>query len=401
MIQLFIDYATNKILGYNTVIPVNAKDIKDMILIENEEFEKIKSVNLFDKYYYENGQIIEKEDIDEDYKQLKEIMDLEKKYKSNVENEQTIFMNSILNGKTMEEATGIIKSNRDSYETAKQTIKDFNEKLFQRRENNIISMFEKEEEEIDTKYFLSILTTVRDENEYLVEWLNYHIEIGVDHFYIYDNESVEPIQTYLENINYEHIDKVTVIPWETTSHTQQDTCNDWLRNYGLETKWFICMDIDEFIKIKENQNKTLIDFLNENTKYSSIKCKWKHYTANGHVEKTSEPVMERFTVETDWHDWKNGGKYFAQSNRTTCFTSYVPQLRLGTKTSDNEISANFYQLNHYFTKSYEEYVEKIKRGSVNPNLMRRLEEFFEVNPDMEYLNTGEDMVQKYGTNNSN
>ena len=219
------------------------------------------------------------------------------------------------------------------------------------------------------------------------------------HFYIYDNESVEPIQEYLEKINYKYLDKVTIIPWKTSEHTQQDTCNHWLKMYGTETKWFICMDIDEFVKIKEGQTQTLKEFLEDNSAYSSIKCKWKHYTANGHVEKTDEPNKKRFTVETDWSDWKRGGKYFAQSNRVSHFVSYVPQVRLNMQTLDydSQIVTDFYQLNHYFTRSYEEYLDKIRRGSVNPNFMRRYQEFFEVNPDMAYLNTGEHTAQIYGS----
>ena len=50
----------------------------------------------------------------------------------------------------------------------------------------------------------------------------------------------------------------------------------------------------------------------------------------------------------------------------------------------------------YITKSYEEWVEKISRGSVNPGYMRKYQEFFEINPDMEYLNTGEKTIQTYG-----
>ena len=96
------------------------------------------------------------------------------------------------------------------------------------------------------------------------------------------------------------------------------------------------------------------------------------------------------------------GKYFAQSNRISHFISYVPQVRMLAKTLDfnNEIISDFYQLNHYFTKSYEEYLEKINRGSVNPNYMRKYQEFFEVNPDMEYLNTGESFKQGYGSVNT-
>ena len=192
----------------------------------------------------------------------------------------------------------------------------------------------------------------------------------------------------------------TIIKWKTSGHTQQDTCNDWLQNYGLETKWFICMDVDEFIHIKE-QNKTLKEFLEENAAYSSVKCLWKHFTANGQAEKTSLPVKERFTVETDWGEEKHGGKFFAQSNRVSHFASYVPQIRLNSKhlEHDSKKVTGFYQLNHYITKSYEEWLEKIARGSVNPGYMRKYQEFFEINPDMQYLNTGEKTAQGYGAAN--
>ena len=391
MLQLIIDYATNKILGYNSVIP---QDTTDIVLVSENELQKFSN---FDNLYYENGEIIEKQE--NDYQELQEIDEIEKEFSYAVENEQKVFMDNILAGKTIEEATEITKVNREQLANAKKLREQFNKKHHEKRMENIIKKFKQEEEQIENKYFLVALTAIRDENEYLEEWLNYHIEeMGFDHFYIYDNESLEPIQNYLEKIEYKYLDKVTVIPWATSEHTQQDTCNHWLKTYGAETKWFICMDIDEFVKIKEDQTQTLREFLEDNSVYTSIKCKWKHYTANGHVEKTEEPGMERFTVETDWSDWKQGGKYFAQSNRVSHFVSYVPQVRLNMQTLDfnSQLVSDFYQLNHYFTRSYEEYLEKIRRGSVNPNFMRRYQEFFEVNPDMEYLNTGEQTRQFYG-----
>ena len=394
MIQLLIDYSTNKILGYNTIIPENTKDL---VLVEEDNYFQFTNKN---NLYYENNQIIEKEEQDSSYQELENINNIEREFFNFVNNEQKIFMDNILAGKTIEEATEISKANREQLNNVKKMREQYEKKQYEKKIQNIVAKFEQEEEEIQNKYFLSALTAVRDENEYLEEWLNYHIEeMEFDHFYIYDNESAEPIQEYLEKINYKYLDKVTIIPWVTSEHTQQDTCNHWLKTYGSETKWFICMDIDEFVKIKEGQIQTLKEFLESNSVYSSIKCKWKHYTANGHVEKTDEPVMERFTVETDWSDWKQGGKYFAQSNRVNNFISYVPQVRMNMQTLDfnNQTITDFYQLNHYYTKSYEEYVQKIERGSVNPNYMRRYQEFFEVNPDMEYLNTGEQTRQTYGS----
>lgn len=395
MVQLIIDYSTNRVLGYNMAIP---ELTTDLVLVDDEEIENFRNIDSSSALYYENGQLVKKE-LDPLNKKIQEINDEEFNIRVNVENEQKIFMDNILSGKTMEEASAIARLNREKLENIRNLRKDIYQKIEERKAENIVNLFKEEEKLMTNKYFLSIITCVRDENDYIEEWITYHVEkMNVEHFYIYDNESTLPLRDYLESVNYKYLDKLTIIEWETTEHTQQDTCNHWLANYKAETKWFICMDVDEFIKIKDN-SKTLTEYLYDNSQFSSIKCKWKHYTANGHVKKTFEPVMERFTVETDWNDHKDGGKYFAQSNRISSFVSYVPQSRLYTRGLEQGSihTVDFFQLNHYFTKSYDEWMTKINRGSVNPNYMRKYQEFFEINPDMDYLNTGEIYEQGYGS----
>ena len=47
---------------------------------------------------------------------------------------------------------------------------------------------------------------------YLKEWLNYHREIGVEQFYIYDNESAVPITGVLSGTGYcddVHVETIT------------------------------------------------------------------------------------------------------------------------------------------------------------------------------------------------
>lgn len=39
-------------------------------------------------------------------------------------------------------------------------------------------------------------------------------------------------------------------------------------------------------------------------------------------------------------------------------------------------------VDHFYTKSYEEWVEKMNRGSAHSNFSRRYDEFFLLNPDM-------------------
>ena len=38
--------------------------------------------------------------------------------------------------------------------------------------------------------YLSLCLICKDENDYLAEWLDYHILAGVERFYIYDDDSL-------------------------------------------------------------------------------------------------------------------------------------------------------------------------------------------------------------------
>ena len=38
-------------------------------------------------------------------------------------------------------------------------------------------------------YNLAVVAILKNEGHYLKEWLDYHLLAGVDHFYLYDNDS--------------------------------------------------------------------------------------------------------------------------------------------------------------------------------------------------------------------
>ncbi|MCL2797815.1 MAG: glycosyltransferase family 2 protein [Firmicutes bacterium] len=56
-----------------------------------------------------------------------------------------------------------------------------------------------------TKYDCSICLIIRDESEYLEEWLRWHIGQGVEHFYIYDHDSKIPRRSNLFDRANDHI----------------------------------------------------------------------------------------------------------------------------------------------------------------------------------------------------
>ena len=49
-------------------------------------------------------------------------------------------------------------------------------------------------------YMSSICLLAKDEDSYLDEWITYHIGIGIDHIFIYDNGSKNPISEFIKSI---------------------------------------------------------------------------------------------------------------------------------------------------------------------------------------------------------
>ena len=63
----------------------------------------------------------------------------------------------------------------------------------------------------DTKYYCSICAIFKNESPYLREWIEYHLMIGFDHLYLYNNFSSDNYKEVLQP----YIDKnaVTLIEW--------------------------------------------------------------------------------------------------------------------------------------------------------------------------------------------
>ncbi len=60
-------------------------------------------------------------------------------------------------------------------------------------------------------YFLSICVIVKDEGRYLPEWILYHLLVGVQHIFIYDNDSNEDLRDILRPFVERGL--LTVIDW--------------------------------------------------------------------------------------------------------------------------------------------------------------------------------------------
>lgn len=103
-------------------------------------------------------------------------------------------------------------------------------------------------------HFLSIVAITKSEHEYLFEWIEYHLKVGVDHFYIYDNNddndfTYKILQDYIAKGIVDYIKWPDVYPfpfWLNCQPKAYMDCIQKVRNNN-DTEWLAIIDTDEFI----------------------------------------------------------------------------------------------------------------------------------------------------------
>lgn len=116
------------------------------------------------------------------------------------------------------------------------------------------------------KDYVSILATIKNEAPYIKEWIEYHRMIGVDRFYIYDNDSTDNIKEVLKDYIKSGI---VIYNFFGGIGKQLDIYEDGIDRYGANTFWMAIIDLDEFIVPAKSYD--IITFLkdNENFEYST------------------------------------------------------------------------------------------------------------------------------------
>ena len=108
-------------------------------------------------------------------------------------------------------------------------------------------------------------TIVKDEDEFILPWIKYHLHIGVSRFIIYDNSSHETLSVLLED--YIARNYVTLIRWNYPYYTSiagisGQTTQQNHSIYAFQTSDFIGLyDIDEYINLQHTS--TLRDLFQE------------------------------------------------------------------------------------------------------------------------------------------
>lgn len=220
------------------------------------------------------------------------------------------------------------------------------------------------------KHFLTLTAICKNEAPYLPEWIEYHKMIGIEKFYIYDNESTDNTKEILKS----YIDDGTVeyTYWKGKAQ-QQIAYKDSIKKHKYKTKWMAFVDIDEFIVPISKEN--IPEIIKELNPKVGLSIHWLIYGDNGHKTKTDGLVIERFTKHSkkDFHRNRlvksivNPRLVFKMRAHNGEFIGNTLETdENGKKIAGNSkhISHNKIRINHYWGKSYEEFQIKKFRGDV-------------------------------------
>lgn len=240
------------------------------------------------------------------------------------------------------------------------------------------------------QYQVAACLLIKDEGRYLPEWLAWHVGQGVEHFYIYDNGSAVPVA---QSVPEEYSGMVTVVDFPPPrKHTQMEAYADCLARFGGEAVWIAFLDTDEFLRVVDG--RPLPEFLEDYPEADAVLAKWVVYNAGGQLEDTGGPVRERFTTTTDLYPYAMPQcKSIVRAERVETMGAHGPiatqhslwvvnENHQRVRQGAGELPAGKIVVDHYFTRSYAEWREKMARGSCDPGYARDDGWFLRVNPDM-------------------
>ena len=280
------------------------------------------------------------------------------------------------------------------------------------------------------KHITCIFTVIKNEHEYLDEWIRYHLNLGIDHIFIfedYDSLSHESIcNKYKDKVSLLSIfnilnedDKQKAIYYKNTKKGYVHPIYirnglSYIKNNFKLYDWCFVIDIDEFITL-ENNNESLDNILDLYTKYDAFIMAWKHYGANGLILKpdySNKGVLDTYIKESKKYLITNNAKHLVK----TCYNikkyneeypgnTHMPSNACNwcnsslCKYIDISLYRNIY-LRHYITKSWEEYIWKKHIRGYMWGVNRNYDLFFKINPDMnskknELIEFAENYIEKH------
>jgi hypothetical protein len=252
---------------------------------------------------------------------------------------------------------------------------------------------------------VGVAAIVKNESQYIGEWMQFHALQGVCHFYIYDNgctdDTLEVARRHAVGT------QCTIIPWRTFLLAEEHNFSiqalayaHALCNFGSHFRWMAFIDVDEFLF--SPTGRPLPAVLNDLSHLPAISVPWTNFGPSGHETKPEGLVVENYTecAQHPLHPKQRsllryksivdpaevsgmGSHHFPLKKLgLVSLNERGDTLNLHSNTDPAFVATDLLRLNHYFTRSREEMAQRLAKGRVSRNgqvvdnyLKRRLDAY--------------------------
>jgi hypothetical protein len=217
------------------------------------------------------------------------------------------------------------------------------------------------------KPYLSVCAIYRDEAQYLAEWVEFHRQVGVEKFFLYDNASQDEHLAVLAP----HLDDGTVVIHDAGSAPgrgglQKEMYRRCLADYREASRWIAFLDVDEFLFSPTGE--VLPEVLSDYEAFPGVGVNRSWFGSSGHRTKPPGLVIENYIHMMDRRG-NSSVKSIVDPTRTVdCVNphQFIYADGLAVDENKDEIDGVFsrtytfarLRVNHYYTKSEEECRER-------------------------------------------
>lgn len=245
----------------------------------------------------------------------------------------------------------------------------------------------------DTRPTITLVTAMRNEGAFLLEWLAHHKALGVTAAIVVTNDCDDGTDAFLDRLHESgevlHLRQEAgekSVQWQALRLAEREPCLS-------EADWTLAIDCDEFVNLRAPLD-TLQDLVAACPAADAIALPWRLFGHGGHLGYSDEPATRRFTSAI-FEDaqfpaaaryfktlarWRDGPFRKLGVHRPRAGPGPLPVWCDGsgrrlpdTFASDDRrillltprIETGLVQLNHYSLRSAEDFLVKRARGLAN------------------------------------
>ena len=231
---------------------------------------------------------------------------------------------------------------------------------------------------MSTRNYLSACLCFRNTASYLAEWLAFHVTVGVEYFYLYNNESTDAHEDVIAP--YVAAGMATLIDFPGKG-VQDAVYTHCLKAFGRRTRWLMFCDDDEFLF--PVQDVPLPNALAAYESFAGVAVSWMLYGTSGHWSRPRGLVIENYAMRfavPDHHlkcvvDPQRVSRPLVAGHQFECAAGEVIVDENGAPVSGPlhpRPSASVLRINHYLTKSRTELIARRRQVQANTGVVSSL-----------------------------